>query len=149
MKKVQKEVTHYITKYQANDGTIFNSEEECKNYEQTAEFAINQAYNKTFNVLNNKYEMVYPDRCEFACMCVESKLYAIKINSAEELKILNMMLDLNHADAVGAEYIGKEIVIDQADWAGEVYVYGTREDMISSFTHFVDSIKTFNIPQDA
>lgn len=128
--------------YQATDGKLFRSEEECNKYEQMQGITIEQVYNKTFNIDENK--MIDAELCDVTCFFVESKLYAIKINNLNELKILNTVLELCDNNALSTDYIGKEIVIEKADWSDDMYVHGTREDMFHAFANFVNSIETLN-----
>ena len=126
--------------YQATDGKFFRSEEECNKYEQMQGITIEQVYNKTFNIDENK--MI--DAELLTCMFVESKLYAIKINNLNELNIFNTMLELCDNTTLSTEYIGKEIVIEKADWSDDMYVHGTREDMFLAFANFINRIETLN-----
>ena len=46
MKEIKEELIHkiYVTKYEANDGTIFTTSEECQKYENSARAAILAKY---------------------------------------------------------------------------------------------------------
>ena len=46
METITIQETKYITKYKAIDGTIFNSDSECKKYEESAKCALLYKYNK-------------------------------------------------------------------------------------------------------
>lgn len=146
MKKIEKEITRIerITEYEATDGTVFKNEEECKKYEASAKCAIESAYKKTFKTFDGIG--ISTESCRFATFGCDSKLYAVKINNADELKVFNMRQGKDN-DNLGADSIGKEIVIEAPDWDDYHYILGTREDIKAEFCAFIDKIKTCNIAE--
>lgn len=59
MKEIKKEVIHksYVTKYEANDGTIFDSSEECCKYETSAVAVLLSNYRQLQVKFASEYEM--------------------------------------------------------------------------------------------
>ena len=59
MKEIKKEVIHksYVTKYEALDGTIFESAEECKKYEASAKCVIVTKYKEIEINLVSEYQL--------------------------------------------------------------------------------------------
>ena len=59
MKEIKKEIIHksYVTKYEALDGTIFESAEECKKYEASAKCVIVTKYKEIEINLVSEYQL--------------------------------------------------------------------------------------------
>ena len=57
METVTIQETKYITKYKAIDGTIFNSDSECKKYEESAKCVLLHKYDKLLLVTNTEWEL--------------------------------------------------------------------------------------------
>lgn len=57
METITIQETKYITKYKAIDGTIFNSDSECKKYEESAKCVLLYKYNKLILVSNTEWEL--------------------------------------------------------------------------------------------
>lgn len=146
MKIVEREkvTTTYYNVFVANDGTEFSDKDECEKYEKSAKCAIESAYEKTFKTFDGIG--ISTESCEFATLGCDSRLYAIKINNADELKVFNMRQG-NSDYNLGADSIGKEIVIEITDWDDCELVLGTREDIKAEFCAFIDKIKTCNIAE--
>ena len=122
----------------ASDGKVFETEEECKKYEATAEFAIISAFNdipkKTCegqDFLNNA-----------AYMACDSDMYAITISNADVLEIVNKYLklytDCNHESPyqIPVKYVGKRIILEL--YEGYVCNYKTPEEYKKQLCQAVD-----------
>ena len=57
METITIQETKYITKYKAIDGTIFNSDSECKKYEESAKCVLLYKYDKLLLVTNTEWEL--------------------------------------------------------------------------------------------
>lgn len=138
MKVIEEKI--YTTKktYQAEDGKIFDSMEECVKYESTAKHAIAQGFNKTFGVPSFE-DMA---NCNIIPMWGLTPdfdgIFAIKINNAEELAVANgFMKSEGINDMLGAEDIGKVHVFDYYDET-DYYYYGTVDRLRGEFEELLN-----------
>lgn len=129
-----------ITGYQAEDGTIFTTEAECKKYEESAYAAVKAMFDKIC------VEQSWGGK-EFAeCNIFESFGYGgeefcfvvADIKTEEDLKVANMygkMRDPHWKSTIGTEYIGKRVLIALGNdcWDKVFYVRGTEDSMIEEF----------------
>ena len=130
-KEIQK--IEYVTTYIADDGTEFKSEEECKKYEQTATCAINGMFNK---LKIQKFENVaeYEPFNNFYC---EDTMYAVKIESVEQLEIVNKWIK-DHGDNrfLGSETIGTFQLLNEFE--GGIWPIGTPDKLKEEYCKGVD-----------
>ena len=98
MKKERKEIVRkeYKDIYIAIDGTEFDSEEECKKYEQTALVVINAAFEKTR--FGNMVRNVGDDFYSWGC---EEDLFCVHITDEHDLHAVNMWLAEHNASPCG------------------------------------------------
>lgn len=129
MKKEMKTFTTSKEVWIAKDGTEFNEEQKCKDYEQSLECTINAAWNKI-----PKTEIYYDEL--FWSGCDEDCLMIIKPRNMEDVKIVNMKCNLKEADCLTQDDIGKEITF-QTYYDGEYYKLKTT-------TPFKDIIATID-----
>ena len=85
-KEIERTVKEMVTKFIADDGTEFNSENECKLYEESAAFAIKTRIKDVLQRLDDKavyhngLDAILDDwRCE-------ADYYAIKFENEEQIK---------------------------------------------------------------
>ena len=57
MKEIKETETRYIIKYQAIDGEIFNTKEECEKYDSTAKAVITSKFNKLEKVEYSSWDV--------------------------------------------------------------------------------------------
>lgn len=122
--------TKEVITYEANDGTVFYSEEECSKYERSAFYAINFAF------------MSIPkSQCEgqdflndAAYMTCEGVMHGITIRNADDLQIINTYINAYYDQCYGGgditsipvDYIGKRVILEF--YEGNTYLYGTLEE---------------------
>ena len=132
MKELTKEVvTKEITGYEASDGKIFHSKEECEKYERTAECVIKTAFEKLVIAQNSEYSLFegYGSGSE------EWRIVLIHINNAEELKTANMYSQIaNHDNCFNENHIGKNLIVGVGDgYDTYCWLYGTIEEIAARF----------------
>lgn len=134
MKELTREVTtKEITGYEANDGTIFCSKEECEKYEQTSDCVIKAAFEKLVIAENNEFSLFDG----YGCGSDEWRIVLIHINNAEELKTANMysQITVRHDNRFDENSIGKELIVGVGDGYGglDCWVYGTVDELTEKF----------------
>ena len=127
MKKVQEERKTYVTVFEAEDGTRFSSEDECRKYEATARFAVESAYRKTFSVPNEE-DCFSNDLFPMSYISDDESIYAIKIGNVDELEVFNRLAKDKGMNVRGADVIGKVLVFVNG-YDGDLYDYGTLDDI--------------------
>ena len=130
----------YVTKYIANDGEEFLDEEACKKYEKTAECAINGMFKK----LKVQETACIGDGEPFGQFGYEDYLYAVKIENADQLEIVNKWIVSNdnysccEKQLIGADKIGAIQLIDVYD--GGVWTVGTPEELKEKYIKAIDKL---------
>ena len=134
-----------ITGYEADDGTRFKTEEECKKYENSAHYAI---YNQFL-----KLGVSEPfSECQifenFGYGSEEYQLIVIDIKDENDLKIANMFAEMqvpkpdgSRLDRVrfGTNRIGQRLLVGIGDeYCENCYIYGTQEEIIEKFKQDID-----------
>lgn len=108
-------------KYVAIDGEVFSTREECETYERTTIDAIDAQFKKLPMQISEGF---IEDTCfnEFTC---DDDMYAVKIENAEQLEIINKWLTAHHnTDKIGIDKIGTIQLIDFYD-DDDVWILGT------------------------
>lgn len=128
MKTIREEVkrVEVITKYEAVDGTVFTTEEECKKYEETAKCAINWKISNSFGRKVNSYGLIDGsfnmwDLPYVGSMCGDDTLFGLEIKNTQDLEALIMYLKCNTsisdeliAEEITPDLIGKKVIINEA-----------------------------------
>lgn len=95
--------------YQATDGKVFNSKEECEKYEKTAEMVI---YNDFKQLMVGGDVFAECSLWENYGYGSEEYEYAIiDIKNADDLRIANMYGEINRKGQLSPDYIGKRILV--------------------------------------
>ena len=144
MKKEIRETVQYNTVYVANDGTEFCTEEACKQYEATHTSAILGAFIETFGVkMHNGIPEVSldADDAPVGYISDDEHYFAVRPNTAEELEILNSYLVSKHTSALGADVLGKVVVLDALGYDDLVYCYGTTDDLKKTFENTIRKLE--------
>lgn len=132
MKELTKEVvTKEITGYEASDGKVFRSKEECEKYERTSDCVIKTAFEKLVIAENSEYRLFEG----YGCGSEEWRIVLIHINNADELRAANMYSQIcNHKNCFNDSHIGKEIIVATGDgYDSWCYVYGTIDELADKF----------------
>lgn len=137
MREITKEVTHTeIIGYEADDGTRFLTEEQCRKYEASAKYTCKRAFEAIAGTCHNG-----TDYHEVFCIGYEDEMYVVDIKDADILRVINMYLDtLDHAcDLIEPDNIGRRVAI--SIWDHSSYsVLGTRSEMESEFKSYLDRL---------
>lgn len=137
MREITKEVTHTeIIGYEADDGTRFSTEEQCKRYESSAKYACKRAFEAIAGECHNG-----TDYHEILCIGYEDEIYVVDVKDAETLRVINMYLDaLTDTNTfMKPEKIGQKVAISIWDHnAGAIL--GTRAEMESEFKLYLDRL---------
>ena len=126
-----------ITGYEADDGTWFRTEEECKKYEASACYAAEKAAREC----RTKQTSV---ECAFDgfCGCYEDEIYVYDIHNAHMLQVVNTYLaSLNRSNKlIPPEMIGHKVCVQQYYDDTYTSILGTRIDMELRFSKLMDKL---------
>ncbi len=100
IKKMVEQVVE--TQFVAEDGTIFYNESECREYEESALFAVS----KSLKRLTNKWTSIYDLNGEY---CEENELEIFNIKTKEDLENLRRYLYLKLTKNGATETIIKDV----------------------------------------
>ena len=138
MKELTKEVvTKEITGYEAEDGTVFRTREECEKYEHTSECVIKAAFEKLVIAQNSECSLFDG----YGCGSEEWRIVLIHINNAEELKTANMysQISIYHDNRFDESHTGKEIIVGVGDsYDTYCWVYGTIDELAARFMNDIE-----------
>lgn len=131
MKRIEKEIVRRETKeyYEAYDGELFNTREECERYEDNAMGVVGKKVNK-FLIKRTYSENIYGD---FAAACDEKvEIYLPK--TSDDIEALNQYLNFTYKDVnvLGPEHIGQYLLVNynyDCDWC----MVQTLEEKINRF----------------
>ena len=132
------EKIEYKNIYVANDGTEFQSEEECRKYEETATCAIKGM----FNTLKMQETYAVGDGEPFNFFYSEDTIHAVKIENADQLEIVNKWIrckDKSHA-LIGAEAIGTIQLIVSYPYCNDVWVIGTPDKLKEMYIEGIEEL---------
>ena len=131
--------------YEANDGTMFKTEEECKKYEETARAVIRSNF-KRLIVGEEFYECRIWEN--FGYGSEEYKLAVIEVKNEEDFKTVQMLCESEKCGQVEAkDCIGKRVLINlgyECDFDSYLNPR-TEEELIEEFKA---NIKKFFHPED-
>ena len=127
-------VTKDIIHYEAFDGTIFDSEDECKQYEKTSQCAINGAFNQIPQT-DVSGEGVYDAIGSFS---YDDTIHAIYVKDINTLVTINKwFVSVGVGHLLSADDIGTIQLIDTYD--GDVWLMGTPEEYKKRLCDFIDN----------
>lgn len=135
MKEIKEEEIVYNYKYEALDGTVFNSKEECNKYEKTAECVIKKRYNDLVKYTSNECAL-------FNCGSDDYVVDFLKVQTHDDATVIMQMLELSGDNSGKArEFIADALKTNDYLLVGHdscsedyYYTYGTR-------THVLNKIK--------
>jgi len=125
--------------YVADDGTEFQSEEECKKYEQTARCVINGMFHKL------KIQKTYGvGDCEpFNFFGYEDCVYAVKIENMNQVEIVNKWMKSENSCHINESYLGADAVGTiqlLSPFEGGVWVIGTPDELKETYNKAIDNL---------
>lgn len=101
MKEIKKERTVYDCEYEACDGSIFKTREECIKYEETAQCVIRKKFNDLVEYSSDECSL-------FNCGSDDYIIDFIKPNTQDAANIIMQMLELYSANDDRARKLIKE-----------------------------------------
>ena len=127
------ETKEIVVGYEAADGTRFASEKECRDYEESAGFVIENQFRAISAPTNSKPEFYASE---------DDYYYLVDLSTPERLTIANMWatrIDKGCKDNLPFKesMLGKKVVVARGwgdDW---IWVMGTREDLAAYLTKTV------------
>ena len=156
MKQITREITKVVVEgWQANDGTMFASEEECKKYEQSAMFAIENRFKALTVKQGDDDKSGFFPECEifenYGYGSEDFMMAILDIKSKDDLIIVDMWrkMHLSKTDLEKEEYnldesyVGKKVLVSLGycfDNFDQFCVVGTLEDLVRSFESDVNKV---------
>lgn len=101
MKEIKKERTVFDYEYEACDGSIFKTKEECNKYEGTAQCVIKKKFNDLVEYSSNEYSL-------FGCGSDENIIDFVKPNTQDAANTIMQMLELCNTNGNRARRLIKE-----------------------------------------
>ena len=135
MKEITRERTvREVVGYEANDGTPFESKEECLKYEKSALSVVRDRFNKL--IVGETYEYGLLE-----AGCEDGKWYILNIKNADDVNTVAMYGSLRgcYGSLATDDDIGKEIVI--ATWDDEIWRRGRLDEIIEGIKSSYESAK--------
>ncbi len=144
MKELKRtETIEKIIGYEADDGTQFDSKEECEKYEKSA---LGVVYERFKKLIVKKYV-----ECDvftnYGYGSEEYEYFLIDIKNINDLNVYNHFLQLTESkeNIIDESYIGKRILVSAGfeydDWKHRtLYVNGTIDDMVAKFTKDMEKV---------
>ncbi len=134
-----------VTAYEADDGTRFKTEEECKRYENSAHYAI---YNQFLKLGVSEPFAECQIFENFGYGSDEYQLIVIDIKDENDLKIANMFAEMQMPERegmnleryrFGTNRIGQRLLVGIGfNCCENCYIYGTQEELIEKFKQDID-----------
>lgn len=127
-----KMVEEKITKFVAIDGTVFDSEDKCKEWEGKLECTINAAWN---NIPKSdiSFEELFPSGCS------DDYFVMVVPRDMDDIKIINMYCYLSGDECLTQRDIGKSILFTHYD--SDYYRYkGSYKTIIEDITKGFDTL---------
>lgn len=131
MKELKRTVTTEETYgFEASDGTVFSSKEECLKYEDSANYVIRR---NAKNLLFREWD------CDslFGGYCYDDHIKVWFIKDENHLLIINQylqMIDFRCGNILSPEYIGNRVAVVVSEDSQYVDVLGTYHDILNGFT---------------
>ena len=154
MKEIKEEVvrTEYKIRYQAIDGEIFDSKEECQKYDNSAIAVVQKKYNEL---------VLQKDMCEYDILnlgCEDNYMEIIKVESKEDadlVKQLYMLINPYYQDKEIPEWMKKDFEqIDKAVKDKDIlfigrgyekdgfWIYGSTKSLCAEINEFKKLLNT-------
>ena len=122
--KTIKETKEVIVGYEALDGTRFDTEKDCRDYENSAVCAID----KQFLDFSSEKRVIYYSVNE------DDSIFLVDITSPERLTLANMWAKAHFGTTPFKEsMIGQKVAVNTGYGCDYEWVMGTREEMIAAF----------------
>ena len=142
MKEINQEVTSTYTAYQAEDGTIFTSSEECRKYESSARAVLLGRLKKLIVADKNKWDLLGG--------MDDHTVHAVKLTTKEDANTLLQFLYLEcpwfsderrkEIEAiVDTTQKNKEVILLGENCEGTYYFINSRQNIIEGLNHLTEN----------
>ena len=142
MKEINQEVTTIYTAYQAEDGTIFKSSEECKKYESSARAVLLGRLKKLIVANKNEWDLLGG--------MDDHTVHAVKLTTKEDANTLLQFLYLEcpwFSDErrkeieviVDTTQKNKEVILLGENCEGTYYFINSRQNIIEGLNHLTEN----------
>ena len=133
MKEIKKERTVYDCEYEAYDGSIFKTREECIKYEETAQCVIRKKFNDLVEYSSDECSL-------FNCGSDDYIIDFVKPNTQDAATTIMQMLELYNTNDNRARKLIKEaqensdyLLIGHNSYDEDYYyIYGTRTSVLNN-----------------
>lgn len=132
MKEIKKERTVFDCEYEAYDGSIFKTKEECIKYEETAKCVIRKKFNDLVEHSSDECSL-------FNCGSDDYIIDFIKPNTQDDVNAIMQMLELYNANDDRARKLIKEaqensdyLLIGHNYDEDYYYILGTRTSVLNN-----------------
>lgn len=133
MKEIKKERTVYDCEYEACDGSLFTTKEECIKYERTAQCVIRKKFNDLVEYSSNEYSL-------FNCGSDDYIIDFLKPKTQDAANAIMQMLELYSVNDDRARKLIKEaqensdyLLIGHNSYNEEYYyILGTRTSVLNN-----------------
>lgn len=133
MKEIKKERVVFDYEYEAYDGSIFKTKEECIKYEETAQCVIIKKFNDLIEYSSNEYSL-------FNCGSDDYIIDFVKPKTQDEADTIMQMLELYNANDDRARKLIKEaqensdyLLIGHNSYNEDYYyILGTRTSILNN-----------------
>lgn len=133
MKEIKKERTVYDCEYEACDGSIFKTREECIKYEETAQCVIRKKFNDLVEYSSDECSL-------FNCGSDNYIIDFVKPNTQDAANVIMQMLELYNANDDRARKLIKEAQ-ENSDYLlighnsydeDDYYIWDTRTNILNN-----------------
>ena len=140
MKELKRERTiEEVYGYEAEDGKIFKTKEECINYEQSAKAVIEREFNQL--IVGEKFYETYIWE-NFGYGSDEYEMAVIEIKDINDLMIANRYYEINDGKLIDKKYIGQKILVNIGYDYDSVKQTNpqprTQEELLEQFKNTID-----------
>lgn len=139
MKELKRTITREeVYGYEAYDGTTFKTEQECVNYEETAEAVINKRFNDLIIETHNEYQLF-----NNGYGSDEYNYKVFKINNENDLVSAEMFL--NHYNIDANLKIGEIYTYGNFEWESKDYGYvNTLSSLLGNIAPLVKTLASYD-----
>jgi hypothetical protein len=125
MKELKRTVTtETVWGYEAEDGTIFTSKDECERYEASA-YAVAEKSARQFRVKDINFDSVLP------WFCSDETVYIYDVPTLDAMRIINTFLHLrmSSCNLLEANCVGHKVAVLFNNFDSYYDILGTQEEM--------------------
>jgi hypothetical protein len=146
MKEIKESrIIEEVTGYEAFDGTVFKTEDECIKYEGTAEAVITKRFFSHVVKGNKDYGVVDPWSTKILHGYEEDVDVLYHVKDDEAIKDFEMYAQIKEngwgANQDVSKYKGKVVLVHIYNYDEErCFIEGTEEEILEDFTKFVKKI---------